>query len=116
VNKTEYADYEAAVADFMAREGLANLTTGHYQCPDCRVEFDDIGICPTCGADQDCLNEPFFSWHRCDCCNRPEGGDREFATGYNPTTKEVQEYSICTDCAYFAEYGRLDDTTMMGIE
>ena len=28
----------------------------------------------------------------------------------------MQEYDICEDCVYFAEYGRLDDTTMMEVE
>ena len=116
MNKTEYAEYEAAVADFFQREGLANLSTGHYQCPECKVEFDDAGICPKCKADRECMNEPYFSWQPCDCCGSHLGGDREFATGYNPTTTEVQEYSICSDCAYYAEYGRLDDTTMMEVE
>ncbi len=112
----EYADYESAVAKFFFLEGISNLSSGHYQCPDCKVEFDDAGICPQCGADREILNEPHFSWRRCDCCNRPLGGDREFATGYNPTTGEVQEYSVCTDCVYYAEYGRLDDMTMMDVE
>ena len=66
--------------------------------------------------DREILNEPHFSWRRCDCCNRPLGGDREFATGYNPTTGQIQEYSICTDCVYYAEYHRLDDLTMMEVE
>lgn len=116
MTKQEYADYEAAVAEFFAREGIANLSTGHYQCPDCKVDFDDGGNCPQCGADQECVNEPYFSWRCCDCCGSSLGGNREFATGFNPTTREVQEYSICEDCAYYAEYGRLDDTTMLEVE
>jgi hypothetical protein len=116
MTKAEYAAYQEAVAEFMKREGLANLTSGHYQCPDCKVEFEDNGKCPKCGADRECLDEPYFSWHRCDCCGSSLGGNREFATGYNPTTKEVQEYSICEDCVYYAEYGRLDDMTMLSIE
>lgn len=72
----EYADYESAVAKFFFLEGISNLSSGHYQCPDCKVEFDDAGICPQCGADREILNEPHFSWRRCDCCNRPLGGDR----------------------------------------
>jgi hypothetical protein len=116
MTKQEYAAYEVAVAAFFEREGIQNLSTGHYQCPDCKVEFNDEGKCPECGADRECLDEPSFSWRPCDCCHRPLGGNREFATGYNPTTKEVQEYEVCTDCAYYAEYGQLDDTTMMEIE
>ena len=116
MTKIEYVAYEAAVADFMAREGIANLSTGHYKCPDCKVQFDDGGKCPDCGADQQCVNEPFFSWGSCDCCGSQQGGNREFATGYNPAMNRVQEFTICEDCAYYAEYGVLDDTTMMEIE
>jgi hypothetical protein len=116
VNKAEYAEYEAAVAAFFEREGISNLTGGHITCPDCNIEFDDAGICPECGADREIVNEPFFSWRPCDCCGRPLGGDREHATGWNATTEEIQEYTVCTDCIYYAEYGRLDDTTMMEVE
>lgn len=116
MTKAEYARYQAAVAAFFARERIANLSTGHFQCPTCKVEFDDASICPECGADRECLNEPYFSWRPCECCQRPLGGNREFATGYNASTREVQEYAICTDCAYYAEYGRLDDTTMLEVE
>lgn len=116
MNKKEYAEYEEAVADFSDCEGIDHLSTGHYQCPECKVEFEDDGTCPQCGADRECLNEPYFSWRRCDCCGSSLGGDREFATGWNPITRQVYEYSIFTDCAYYAEYGRLDDTTMLEIE
>ena len=90
--KTEYVEYEATVDAFFKREGLSNLSTA-----------GDV--------------EPFFSWRACDCCNRPEGGDRYECNGYNPTTKKVQDgYTVCPDCVYYAEYGRLDDTTMMEVE
>lgn len=36
---------------------------------------------------------------------------------YNRNTREVQDYDfICEDCAYYVEYGQLDDMTMMEIE
>ena len=48
---------------------------------------------------------------------RHEGGDREEANGYNPTTHEVQTYELtCIDCIYYAECGELDDKTMQEIE
>jgi hypothetical protein len=84
----EYTEYKTTVAAFMVREGIQNLTT-------------------------DSDPEPWFSWAPCHCCNTHLGGNRENATGYNPTTKEVQEYVICSDCVYYAEYGKLDDMTMM---
>jgi hypothetical protein len=91
MDKQEYAEYQAAVADFMESEGLSNLSSTS--------------------------EEPFFSWHPCQCCGTHLGGDREECNGYNPTTKEVQEYdNICMDCIYYSEYGQLDDMTMDEIE
>lgn len=84
----EYKDYEESVKQLMDREGITNLSK----------------------ADDD---EAHFSWRPCECCQRPLGGDRIVANGYNPATKEVQTYTICADCEYYAEYGRLDDMTMM---
>jgi hypothetical protein len=87
MTKQEYKDYEERVARFFDKEGINNLSgDGEWQ------DFD----------------------HRpCECCKRPLGGQREHASGYNPATKEVQEYEICSDCLYYAEYGQLDDMTMM---
>ena len=96
MTKREYADYVASVEAFYDREGLNCLTTI---------------------SQEEGLTEPFFSWRRCDCCGRSQGGDRYDCNGYNPTTKEVQDgYSVCPDCVYFTEYGRLDDQTMDSIE
>ena len=92
MNKTEYKQYENKVADFFNKEGINNLTGT---------------------SDENGNVEPYFSWHRCDCCGSSLGGDRYDCNGYNPTTKETQsEYTVCSDCVYYAEYGRLDDMTM----
>jgi hypothetical protein len=92
MTKAEYSKYESAVAGFMKREGIENLS-----------------------SDSD--SEYSFSWRGCECCGSELGGDRIPATGYNRTTKEVQRYTrICPDCIYYAEYGRLDDMTMIEVE
>lgn len=97
MNKQEYAAYESWVRQFMEREGLANLTT---------ISTED-------GENA----EPYFSWWPCECCRRSLGGDRYGCNGYIPATGEVStEFSICPDCMYYAEYGRLDDQTMLSIE
>jgi hypothetical protein len=114
MNKQDYASYERAVADFMEREGIDNLSGGHIRCPECGGDWDEE-TCPDCGADRECCDEPFFSWRRCDCCGTSLGGNREHATGYNPTTKEIQEYTVCEDCIYYAAYGQLDDQTMLEV-
>lgn len=88
----EYAEYEAAVARFFESEGIRNLSP------------------------VDPESEPFFSWRPCDCCQRPLGGNREHVNGYNPTTEQIQEYTVCEDCIYYAAYNRLDDTTMAELE
>lgn len=92
MTKQEYADFEQAFAVFMASEGIDNLST--------------IADC-----------EAYFSARPCDCCGTPLGGEREDASGYNPTTKQVcGPYAVCVDCVYYAEYGQLDDMTMLDME
>ena len=92
-SQKEYNEYKKRFAHFMKIEGLNNL------------------------SQQDPESEYYFSHWPCDCCSRPLGGDRMECNGWNPTTKQVQsDYSICTDCYYYAEYGILDDMTMMKIE
>lgn len=87
MTKAEYAQFESTFTAFMEAEGRDNLSSANDE-------------------------EPYFSWHPCDCCRRPLGGMRYEANGYNPTTKEVQEYKVCEDCLYYSEYGQLDDQTM----
>ena len=93
--KAEYEKYEKSVEGFFKREGISNLS---------QIQDKD-GYC-----------EPDFSGIPCECCGRTEGGDRYDCNSYNPKTKEVQEYSVCTDCVYYAEYGQLDDMTMSEVE
>lgn len=57
----------------------------------------------------------FFSWSACEVCRRPGGGIREEAIAVTLGV-ETDVLSVCEDCIYFAEYGRLDDSTMLGIE
>lgn len=88
MSKREYAEYRGAVAAFMAG-GLDSLTS-------------NAG--------------PYFSWRRCECCGRPEGGDRYDCTGFNRITGEVERYEyICADCVYYADHGQLDDGTMVAL-
>jgi 8-oxo-dGTP pyrophosphatase MutT (NUDIX family) len=56
-----------------------------------------------------------FSSRRCDVCKRTLGGPRTEVNGYNPNTKQIQDYIACDDCIYYAEYGSLDDMTMMDL-
>jgi hypothetical protein len=118
MNRHEYAEYERAVAEFFERESISNLSSGHLTCPEhgCGAEWDEGDECPNGHGPRELWDEPFFSWRPCECCRRPLGGDRQHATGWNPTTREIQEYDICVDCLYYAEYGRLDDTTMLELE
>ena len=90
MTKDEYANYEQNVAAFFTNEGINGLTT------------DD--------------EESYFSWAPCECCGSTLGGDRYRASGFNPKDREVYKYEICTDCMYYAEYGQLDDMTMLGLE
>jgi hypothetical protein len=91
VTKAEYAQYQQTVSEFMQSNGLRNLS---------RVSD----------------TEEFFSWSPCDCCESPLGGSRIEADGWSEVENGPLEFTICTDCEYYAEYGRLDDRTMMEIE
>ena len=89
----DYREYEARVVEFLVSEGLNGL------------------------ALQEEEPEEMFSWLSCDCCYRPGGGYRLLCCGYNPNTGEVQkDYEVCTDCAHYFTYGKLDDMTMMRLE
>lgn len=92
MTRAEYDTYVAYFNGFMAREGLQNLS----------LRLD--------------CQEPYFSWGYCEVCGRPEGGDRYDCNGWSERDKEVKEFVACEDCVYFAEYGRLDDTTMQELE
>lgn len=89
----DYEEYQAAVRAFWMREGLKFFSSK-----------------PTNDGDSP---EPYFSWHPCDCCGSHLGGNREDYIGID--AHGPIEYSICEDCVYYNEYGRLDDMTMARI-
>lgn len=91
MKKEDYEKYKKNVAAFFEREGINNLSIKE-NCED-----------------------SFFTWQHCECCNGLPGS-RYDSSGYNPTTKEVYDYQVCPDCIYYAEYGQLDDSTMLEIE
>lgn len=105
MNKKDYEEYERKVARFFQLEGVTNLTA--------EIGEDCSHCCVICGDLVGC--DPYFSHSSCDCCGTYLGGDRYHATGYNPDTEEAYCYEICTDCAYYAEYGRLGDMEMDNI-
>ncbi len=77
LSKKELA-YIQNARNFIKREGLDNLT------PEGDTDYD-------------------WNDRRCDVCRNTIGSRGYKATGYNPKTKDVQEYEICQDCAlYFA--------------
>ena len=79
--------YEAAVAAFFIRESLSSLT--------------DMGT-----DEEPC--EYYFSWSPCDVCGDTYGGNRMDMSGYNDTTKEIQDgYKVCEDCALYIANGDL---------
>ena len=90
MTRADYENYVSAVSAFMEREGLANLSSTD--------------------------GETFISSRPCECCGDPLQGEREECNGYNPTAKQIQTYTVCTDCVYFAEYGQLPDAIMAAIE
>lgn len=92
----DYEQYKLAVGKFFDETGLVNLS----------FITDEDG---------DHL-DPHFSWSSCDVCGRALGGDRYECNGWSKKDQEVHdEINACQDCIYFAEYGRLDDQTMLDI-
>jgi hypothetical protein len=89
MTKYQYQQYAKNVSNFFEREKIVNLSATE--------------------------SEAFFSSASCDCCGNQLAGDRLLANGFNPEADEVQEYEVCLDCIYFAEYGQLDDQTMLDI-
>jgi hypothetical protein len=120
MTKAEYARYEKRVAAFFKDEGITNLSPGKIVCSNCEAKLHESGCCdekcPNCGADIECMNEPYFSWRPCECCGSTLGGNREVASAYHPESGNCFEYEICQDCIYYASYGRLDDMTMADME
>jgi len=95
MTKQKYQDYCKKVERFFKDNDLNNLTRKHDE------ETEESA-------------EEYFSWQSCDCCGTTLGGNRIEADGYSEKNG-IMEFEICTDCEYFAEYGRLDDMTMMDI-
>ena len=108
MDKQEYDDYVESFHAFMEKEEINCLSR---QTPE---DGEDLANCLSCNEEID--HDDHFSWHSCNCCGTTLGGSRIHASGFNPKTQEIQCYSICVDCEYFAEYGQLDDMTMLEIE
>lgn len=101
-NAKDYAQYQQTVAKFVASEGLTFLSTGTW-------DYEHDGERP-----EDWDGEPWFSWKSCECCGSHLGGDREYLYARNSADEFVQ-FTICEDCVYYTEYGRLDDATMQKV-
>lgn len=92
----EYKEYERRVEIFFKKNNLTSLNPKRDLNGDPSVYFD---------------------WRPCECCRTHLGGDRQVCKGYDSQSKEVVQFEgICNDCVYYAEYGQLDDMTMMDIE
>ena len=91
MTKKEYKEYEDRVADFFKREEIEIL---HGE------------------------GEGFMSHYGCDCCGNGQYQTLYNASGSNPGIPYdgFHEYQICGDCLYYAEYGQLDDMTMMDMK
>lgn len=98
MTKQEYAEYEDTLQTWWQ-----DYSKGYGQ-----GRLEDCIACP---EDDD----PHFSWSECDICLRPLGGDRYPAHTIDKNG-DVIHWSICPDCLYYLEYGRLDDITMLDME
>lgn len=93
MNKQQYAEYESRVEKYL--NGIEHISTG--PCPG--EEYSE---------------EPWFSWSPCEVCGSSLGGNRE--SWHGVVDGSIIHGTCCEDCAYYLNYGRLDDTTMMEIE
>jgi len=105
---SDYTKFKASIERNLA--GLSFLSTGACKC------------CAECGLGEspsdhaiELADEPSFSWHACDACGSTLGGDRHPAHGRTDGGK-LLHLSVCSDCLYFLNYGKLDDKTMMEME
>ncbi|MCI0659993.1 MAG: hypothetical protein L0220_02860 [Acidobacteria bacterium] len=90
MTKAEYTAFEERFAGFMWSEKLASLhSTG--------------------------IGEEFSS-RPCECCGSHLAGSRERMVGLNSGGDRVGHYWVCCDCMTYAEFGQLDDLTMLSID
>jgi hypothetical protein len=96
----QYAAYQRTVASFIKREEISFLYTGctPYGEPERQQEDNQDG-------------EPWFSWRPCEMCGCTLGGNREYLFARD-VNREICQFTICEDCVYYVNYGRLDDATM----
>ena len=104
----DYNEYVKRVEAMMEKYDIHHFSPTPSKV--CDYETEHPGDC-------DCEEyiEPYFSWDSCDCCGSTLGGDRYDVDTYSKRDNEVLEFSICSDCLFFAEYGQLDDMTMMDL-
>lgn len=113
-NKEYYVNHVNGFNEFFEREGVEHMSSAVPVCGKCNVKAP--GECPECGESV-CV-EPYFSWQRCGCCGDSHGGNREDYVAYNfgDSDDKMVEVSICEDCVYWNEYGRLPDMDMLEID
>jgi predicted metal-binding protein len=108
-NAEDYREYQKTVE--ANTKGLHAFSTG--ACPGC----DECGLADIEDMDDpeyDMASEPHFSWSACDICNGRLGGDR-YPAHFLDSENEIVHVSVCSDCYYYTEYGRLDDMKMMDL-
>jgi len=108
MNAKQYKAYQQAVEHNL--RGLSFISTG--ACPGC----DECGLSDEPTEDEvELAGEPHFSWSACECCGSRLGGDREPAHARDKNNTLIH-FSVCVDCLYYLNYGRLDDSSMLEIE
>lgn len=108
----DYREYESDVATGLT--GFEHVSSGSSPgCSDC-LECDTPDDPPENWHDS--ANEPHFSRYPCDICRRSLGGDRYPVHAFATCDDGLGHFDACSDCMYYVEYGRLDDTTMASIE
>ena len=78
-------------------------------CPECQSAFGMEELELQAGIEDGSIpDEGGFSWHDCELCGCPLGGDRYAAHGWS-MDDELIHYDICQDCVMLTANGEVPD-------
>ena len=79
-------------------------------CEQCRQDYDykSLSALKTAYDAGKIVEEPWFSWHACECCGSSLGGDRYEAHGLD-ADNEIVHFEVCVDCLLYLANGDLPE-------
>lgn len=95
MTKVEYKKYQQRFENFMRDNVLNNISLV---------------------SDKDGNYKGYFTWNLCPVCGNNLGHTGYNCNGYSDKYGIMEFDNVCEDCIYYAEYGKLDDMTMLEME